>query len=66
MPIIRSLLTIENETWRDGDVLITRKPPCLSAVAAAMIYIKRIPVTTPSQPLRAGPSGPGIPGEGLW
>jgi len=35
----------------------TRKPPCLSAVAAAMINIKRIPVTTPSQPLCAGLQG---------
>jgi len=37
----------------------TRKSP-------VEICIKRIPVTTPSQPLCAGPSGPGIPAEGLW
>jgi len=30
------------------------------------ISIKWIPITTPSQPLCAGPSGPGIPAEGLW
>jgi len=32
-------------------VICTRKPLCLSAVAAAMICIKQIPVTTPSQPV---------------
>jgi len=35
------------------DLCVTRKPLCLSAVAAAMICMKRIPVTTPSQPLCA-------------
>ena len=53
---------------RSGEcrLVFTRKPPCLSAVAAEMICIKRIPITTPSQPLCAVPSGLGIPAEGLW
>ena len=40
-------------------IIITRKPP-------VQMGIKRIPVTTPSQPPCAGRSAPGIPAEGLW
>jgi len=42
---------IQQSIQRELQLYCTRKPPCLSAVAAVMM--KRIPDTTPSQPLCA-------------
>jgi len=60
--VVDSVYSIYSE--RLDALSYTRKPPCLSAVAAVMICIKWIPITMPSQPLCAGPSVSGIPAEG--